>query len=445
MIRNPLPWMLAAFVGATFIPDPCLCAPNDLDPKGLHLLESVAKAYQALPHYTDQGEFTSIYKVDGKAVKIAVPVHVTLSRPNKWKVDAGEVRAVSDGKNVTSVVLPYKKFSVEPASSTIGLETFRQGALGSVLFGGPQGATAQILFELLADERAVNELTKGGTPRQEEDRNVDGTTYQSLLIDRATGPDLRLLIDPKTLLLRAIDWVVDPRDLAADIPPGRTLIVERIGWSSGVIATEAPKDDAFAFSPPAGFSRVEEGDRKRPDAPKSPILELMGKPAPEFTLTVFDGPGKTRTISKADLAGKVVLLDFWATWCPPCLEELPDVQKLIESLDQGKKEAVVIALSVDQRPRELAELRTLIEKTLRDHKFDLGASKAGLVGLDPSGAVGESFQVEAIPSLVILDAKGVVQSAYVGKQERETLAKDIDTLLEGKSLLAPKGDALPPK
>ena len=44
-------------------------------------------------------------------------------------------------------------------------------------------------------------------------------------------------------------------------------------------------------------------------------MRLLGKPAPEFTLTVLDGPGKTRTITKAELAGKVVVIDFWATWC----------------------------------------------------------------------------------------------------------------------------------
>jgi len=436
-------------LGVTFLPDPCISAPNapvaDQDPKGLQLLETVAKAYQALPHYADKGEFVSSYTVDGKSVKLTLPAHVTLTRPNKWKVEAGEVRAVSDGKMVTSVVVPFKKFSVDPASPTITLETFRDGALGSLLFGGPHAATSQILFNLLADGHAVKEITKDVALRLEEDRPIEGITYQSLLIDRPKGPDFRLLIDPKTHLLRSIDWVVDPKDVSAEAPPGQKLAVDRIGWSAGAISTEAPRDDAFAFVAPEGYSKMEEGERKRPEAPKSPILELVGKPAPDFTLTVFDGPDKTRTIAKADLAGKVVLIDFWATWCPPCLEELPEIQKLVESLARAKKDAVVVALSVDQRPRDLAEVRKLIEKTFIEHKVELGKSKHGLVAMDPSGTIGQSFEVEAIPSLVILDAKGIVQSAYVGVQEREKLAKDIDTLLEGKSLIAPKAEAPPEK
>jgi thiol-disulfide isomerase/thioredoxin len=62
----------------------------------------------------------------------------------------------------------------------------------------------------------------------------------------------------------------------------------------------------------------------------------VGKPAPDFSLTLLDGPGKVKTITKAELAGKVVLIDFWATWCGPCLMELPEIQKLIENYGESR-------------------------------------------------------------------------------------------------------------
>ena len=71
----------------------------------------------------------------------------------------------------------------------------------------------------------------------------------------------------------------------------------------------------------------------------------------------------------------------------------------------------------------------------------------GFVGLDPSKSVGEAFQLEGYPTLVILDGKGIVQSVHVGfdpeagEPLNKTLAKEIDTLLEGKSLLTSKEPA----
>ena len=130
---------------------------------------------------------------------------------------------------------------------------------------------------------------------------------------------------------------------------------------------------------------------------KYAVNELLGKPAPDFTLTVLDGAGKTRTISKADLAGKVVLIDFWATWCPPCRKELPELQKLIEACTDTKKDVIIVALSQDKEPQELAEVRKLVETTLEKDKIVLTGNPVGKIALDPSGTTGDAFKVEAIP------------------------------------------------
>jgi hypothetical protein len=120
--------------------------------------------------------------------------------------------------------------------------------------------------------------------------------------------------------------------------------------------------------------------------------------------------------------------------------ELPEIQKLVEQRAKDKKDVRVIALSQDRDPEELAEVRKLVEKTLKDKEIDLlSAGSVGLIGLDPSNTVGEAFQVEGLPTLVVLDGKGVVQSAHVGYSPdiREKLAAEIDTLLSGRPLAHP--------
>ena len=206
-------------------------------------------------------------------------------------------------------------------------------------------------------------------------------------------------------------------------------------------------DRSFAFVAPKGFGPIE-GLKAEPggagQAPKYAVQEKLGKPAPDFRLTLLDGPNKTRTVTKAELAGKVVLIDFWATWCGPCLMELPEIQKLVEHYKDAKKDVLVVALSQDSEPQEISEVRKLVEKTLADKKIDLTRGPAGRIGLDPSNSVGKAFDVEGYPTLVILDGKGVVQSAHVGYNPdaaeplHKTLATEIGALLEGKSLVSEK-------
>ena len=157
-----------------------------------------------------------------------------------------------------------------------------------------------------------------------------------------------------------------------------------------------------------------------------------------FGVTLLDGPGKTREVTRQDLAGKVVVIDFWATWCGPCIVELPEIKKLVDHYDETKKEVLIVALSQDMLPEELPALRALVEKTLVDKGIDLTAGPVGRIGLDPSNAVGRAFNIEGFPSLVILDGKGIIQSAYVGYHSdtaeplHKSLAKQIDAILAGK-------------
>ncbi len=403
-------------------------------------LAKVAGAYKALGSYSDQGEFVIAMTLGGKAHRTTRPLHLTFVRPNKVDLEAGPVRLNSDGKTITTVINPLKKYISAPAPEKIGVDTFREGPTGAVLFGGstaaPSAAPMYVLLSLLSGVNPDLLLDQMGGKLIDPKTSKDAKAAPDLIIDLQEGPDLVLGVDSATGLLSSIEMKLDAEQLKKSAPPGQELTIERFGWTSGAISTKVPADRSFAFTAPKDYAPIEAGkDAPAQKKAEYAVQERIGQPAPDFTMTLLDGPGKTRTVHKADLAGKVVLIDFWATWCGPCLMELPQIQKLIEHYKDAGKAVVIVALSQDERPEEISEVRKLVEKTLTNKKITLEAGAVGRIGLDPSGAVGKAFDVEGFPTLVILDGKGIVRSAHVGYDPdtpeplHKSLAKEIEGLL----------------
>ena len=101
------------------------------------LFRRVADAYKALDSYSDEGQFVVAMTLGDRPRREARPLRLTFRRPNKIDLDAGSVRLISDGKTLTTLVRPLKKYTTAPAPATIGIDTFREGPTGPLLFGGP--------------------------------------------------------------------------------------------------------------------------------------------------------------------------------------------------------------------------------------------------------------------------------------------------------------------
>lgn len=146
-----------------------------------------------------------------------------------------------------------------------------------------------------------------------------------------------------------------------------------------------------------------------------------GKNAPSFKLTSIDG----KTVSLSDLrkdparkgANRVVLLDFWATWCPPCRKATPHLQKLHEKY--GNKGLVVVGLALDKGGAD--DVKPFVKK----HKLTY------TILVDSSSKVARQYGVRGIPTAYIIDKKGVIRNIHVGYSPglEKDLEKEVQALL----------------
>lgn len=121
-------------------------------------------------------------------------------------------------------------------------------------------------------------------------------------------------------------------------------------------------------------------------------LELLGKPAPDFGVEDLDG----KPVAWENFAGKVVLVDFWATNCPPCLEEFPSLKQLYAEYQKEGFEVVGISLDDDRSVVDAFQERAKLPWRLALSKTDRDATR-------------ERFKVVTIPSLFLVDSEGRVQ------------------------------------
>jgi peroxiredoxin len=142
----------------------------------------------------------------------------------------------------------------------------------------------------------------------------------------------------------------------------------------------------------------------------------VGMPAADFTLPTLDG----RTVSLAELRGKVVLLNFWATWCKPCTTEMPAMQATYDRLrDKG---FVVLAINeLEDVPKVREHIRTY------QHTFP--------VLLDQDNAVANLYGVYGLPVSVFVDAEGRVQEYVKGGILTEQKIEDVIARLQGNPAL----------
>lgn len=128
-----------------------------------------------------------------------------------------------------------------------------------------------------------------------------------------------------------------------------------------------------------------------------PAGPFAGERAPDFTVTALDG----ESVTLQSLRGKPVFVNFWATWCLPCLEEMPEIEELYREYP-GRFHVVAVT----------DEPRTTVTRYLQSFDYTFP------IYLDNRGEMGRSYLVRAMPTSLFIDERGVIRARHVGQINR---------------------------
>lgn len=160
------------------------------------------------------------------------------------------------------------------------------------------------------------------------------------------------------------------------------------------------------------YSNVNQNKGVANSATDAKVGTKKGDTAPDFTLTTSDG----KTVKLSDYRGKKVILNFWATWCPPCRAEIPDMVKFYEA--NKDKGIVILGVNLTNSERTPGS----VPQFITDYKISYP------VLMDETGEVGDRYRVSAIPTTYILDSNGTITEIITGPMTyngMETVTKNI--------------------
>lgn len=157
---------------------------------------------------------------------------------------------------------------------------------------------------------------------------------------------------------------------------------------------------------------------------RSPYQPLdVGSEAPAFAARLLDGD----SVRVADYRGRVVLLNIWATWCRPCVREMPALQRLYDDLsDEGLE---ILAVSVDNLALSMGDPVEAVRGFVREFNLTFP------ILLDPENRIESVYQIPGYPTTYVIDRDGVIRRKFLGERnwDQPEFAAEIRRLLQQES------------
>lgn len=206
----------------------------------------------------------------------------------------------------------------------------------------------------------------------------------------------------------------DPHDASADVELAICNVCRVHDGefeAEAVVATASFEDTSYGF--------CSEGCRDRfLEAPASYVPPVFPRPAPGFAMHDLDG----NEVSFDSLKGKVVLLDFWATWCPPCLKDLPKLTEIHERYEESG--FVVVSLSIDEADDAVRKVRRAIKRRKARHPVYLDTTDT---------SAWASYGVRAVPTQFLIDDMGQIIDQWSGEIDLEVVEAAVVEVLNEDS------------
>lgn len=382
------------------------------DKKAEEILRQMTDFYGKLPAFSCHAEAVFDMEVQQQKNNMVTKVTVRFQRPNKvaFIVDKGTMglTTVTNGKEAVQYFPPMKRYMVREAPADLaGLFDFDVPTPITML--GMNGDWIPTSGEALF-KNMVSGVTGSKYLGIEKVGDVD--CHHCKFMQEEFDWDIWVEAS-KTPLVHRVSPDLLKQLAAAGTQLQGAKVSYNVNFSDWNVAPKFTDAD-FEFTPPKGVQRVD--NLFAP--PEEPPHSLLGQAAPAFATQDVDGHPIDL---KKDLGKKVIMLDFWATWCGPCVQAMPQVDAVANQF--APKGLVFYAVNA-------GEDAATIKEFLKSSKMEVP------VALDEKGEIGPLYGVEGIPQTVLIGKDGKVQAVHVGynSQLGKVLAKEVEALLAGKDL-----------
>ena len=396
------------------------------------VLERARRVYGTASAYRDRAEVTFDLRgkdSNGELVEQSTTngIEFFFQRPDRFAARTDELQIICDGKSLWAVMESVGQYIQSAAPADINmtaqdptLSLLQQHRPALILLGDQGQAGVESFFRSGTTFSGAAPEARNGRPGVRI-RGVTDPAMEGL----GASPFSAWFSDQTGLLEEIrIDLTKTFGEMLVGAPgqdlPGTPRTVDRaelLYTFSDIRVNEPMPASTFEYKPAASMRKVENFELGAPGGAAQ--MALIGTEAPVFEAQTLAGDD----VSLEALRGKVVVLDFWATWCGPCIVTMPQVQKVAERF--AGRNVVVIGINQDragmeEKVREFVSSRNLTFRQV----------------LDFEGELGRAYRVSAIPCTVIIDAKGVIQDIDLGGHLdlEESLSDRIERVLRGERL-----------